>query len=116
MVQEEKITIFGNATMNIAKLQPLMAQYGVTAEDFEQLSQAASLLPESYISVTMPTLNDVESATLMSRLLRRLAPEIGVIFEHPDVIEQVDFPIHEPPHQIEREAEESEQYARGSAA
>lgn len=102
--------------MNIAKLQSLMSQYGVNADEFEQLSHAANQLPVSNIAVLMPTLSEVESATLMSRLLRRLAPEVGAVFEHPDVIEQANFAIAEPPHHFEREAEETEQYAGGSAA
>lgn len=102
--------------MDIAHLRHLMSKHGVRAEDFDELSRLAHDLPESNIEVVIPTLNAIESATLVSRLLHQLAPDVGAVFEHPDVLQQANFAVKEPARQQERVAEEYDHYANGSAA
>lgn len=96
-----------------------MLRYGVDAETFASLKNLAKNLPESNIKVLIPGLTSAESMTLTSRLLRRLAPELGVSFSHENVIDQVDFPMVEPqlkqPSHPSPEEEEATQLAENGA-
>lgn len=106
--------------MNIAHLRRSFIDNGIAADEFERLHDLAEALPKSYMAAEMRGLDESEAATLVSRLLQELAPTIGVAFDHPDVLDQLGFPVHEPAldsHAAESDAaaEQANRYASRSA-
>jgi hypothetical protein len=82
--------------VRIAHLRQFLIQNGIPEDQFQRLSSLAEELPESNIAAEIGGLDETEAATLLSRLLRQLAPAIGVSFDHPDVLSQLGFPVSEP--------------------
>ena len=75
-----------------------MHKYGV---DIDEIRAAAELLPPSSISARIDGLDPQASLVLLSRLLRQVAPIVGVDFEHKDVIGLANFPVKDAPHMTE---------------
>ena len=82
--------------MNISHLRQSLTENGLPVDQFDLLSELAANLPETNIAAVINGLNETESATLVSSLLRRLAPTLGVKYTHTDVLGQLGFPLREP--------------------
>lgn len=91
-----RFSLCARSIVRIAHLRQFLIQNGIPEDQFQRLSSLAEELPESNIAAEIGGLDETEAATLLSRLLRKLAPAIGVSFDHPDVLSQLGFPVSEP--------------------
>lgn len=82
--------------MNISRLQSALSRYGVDDDSFGELARLAEQIDGTFIEPQLPGIDETDSAVLVSHLLRKLAPALDVVFEHPDVVADVNFAVVEP--------------------
>ncbi len=82
-------------------LTALLSKHGVGQAAIKSLLRLKEQLPESYIQAHIPSLSEAESAILVSALLRRLGPHIGVAFKHADVLKEAGFSAREPRNELQ---------------
>lgn len=91
--------------------ESLMLRYGVDATSIMSLKELADDLPASNIQPHIAGLTSVEAVVLTSRLLQELANNLGILFNHEDVIGIANLPVVEPAKkQSAGESEKAEQY------
>lgn len=84
--------------MNISHLEPLLRQYGVDDELIEELRTTAAALPSDFGDgnlsglVLVEGLTEAESCALVSRILRKVGPTLGVKFSRPSLLDMFGFP------------------------
>ena len=82
--------------MDISGLSDAMTRYGIDDDSFAELTELAARVDGTFIEAQLPGMDGTESAVLTSRLLRQMASECDVAFEHPDVIAEAKLPVVEP--------------------
>ncbi|MYM36284.1 hypothetical protein GTP38_18285 [Duganella sp. FT94W] len=84
--------------MDISHFQARLLSLGLTQYQFDELNVAAAKLPPgiedgSLIGVPqLPGLTSDESEFLVARLLERLALEMGIAVDDPDLYDDLGFP------------------------
>lgn len=82
--------------MNIQPLKARMLLLGLSEEQFDELAGLAGQLPRTKISGQVAGLTELDTSVLLSHVLRTVAPDLGVRFEHPNLIGELGFELNEP--------------------
>lgn len=99
--------------MDISHMEPRLLQCGLTQEQVNELKAAAAKLPPGIEDGTLinipriPGLTQQQSELLVSRLLDRLAIELGLPIDDPDLYDELGFPS------LEELIELAEQHEQG---
>lgn len=87
--------------MDITRFETRLLGFGLTQDQVDELKAAAAKLPPgiedgSLISIPqLPGLTAEESELFMARLLDRMALELGMSFDDPDLYDDLGFPTLE---------------------
>ena len=92
-----------------------LSNLGLEASAITELSTIAKDLPTVNIAAVVNGLDETETATLVSHLLQEIAPGLGVIFDHENLVSELGFPIYQPRKDQVDVATASESVAGGNA-
>ena len=82
--------------MKLDFIADTLSNLGLDSAAIAELSAIAEKLPEANIAAAVNGLDETETATLVSHLLQHIAPDLGVTFQHEDLISSLGFPIYQP--------------------
>ena len=78
--------------MNIDNAIEELASKGVPVDELRRLEESADQIALNLISLKMSGLNSENSLVKISRLLRKLALNLNIEFDHIDVLEKSAYP------------------------